>query len=137
MELLWVHLLVWRWLMLFLYTLKRIGYKIVLLLLSLITTDVDDSFVLLTSTENVEAFQNFLNGWHFNISFTIENEKQNMFSWLFMNIKQHPLLSAINLSLEDFILILAAFYHLLISLVLFTHFLWKCGCVCMHNYAQI
>ena len=48
--------------MLFLYTLKRIGYKIVLLLLSLITTDVDDSFVLLTSTEDVEAFQNFLNG---------------------------------------------------------------------------
>ena len=104
--------------MLFLYTLKRIGYKIVLLFLSLITTDVDDSFVLLTSPE---AFQNFLNGWHFNMSFTIENEKQNMFSWLFTNIKQHPLLPAINLPLEDFILILAAFYHLPISLVLFTH----------------
>ena len=38
---------------------------------------VDDIFALLTSPEQLGAFQNFLNGRHANMSFTIESEKQN------------------------------------------------------------
>ena len=38
---------------------------------------VDDIFVLFTSTEHIGDFQNFLNAWHANISFTIESQKQN------------------------------------------------------------
>ena len=39
---------------------------------------VDDIFVLFTSPQYLEAFQNFLNGRHANISFKIESEKQNI-----------------------------------------------------------
>ena len=35
------------------------------------TQHVDDSFVLFTPAEHLEAFQNFLNGRHVNMSFTI------------------------------------------------------------------
>ena len=42
---------------------------------------VDDIFVFFTSPKHLEAFQNFLNSRHANISFAIENGKQNrMFS---------------------------------------------------------
>ena len=40
---------------------------------------------------------------------------------LFVKIKHLPLLSKVNLTLREFIHILTAFYHLTISLVLFTH----------------
>ena len=40
---------------------------------------------------------------------------------LFVKIKHLPLMSTINLPLVEFIHILTAFYHLPISLVLFTH----------------
>ena len=43
---------------------------------------VDDIFVLFTSPKHLEAFGNFLNGWHANMSFTIEREKQNRMSFL-------------------------------------------------------
>ena len=36
---------------------------------------VGDIFVLFTSPEYLEAFQNFLNGRHANKSFKVENEK--------------------------------------------------------------
>ena len=36
---------------------------------------VDDVRILFISLEHLEAFQNFLNGWHGKISFAIENEK--------------------------------------------------------------
>ena len=42
----------------------------------------DDIFVLFTSSENSQAFQNFLNSRNTNLSFTIENEKQNKMSIL-------------------------------------------------------
>ena len=43
---------------------------------------VDDIFVLFTSPRHLEAFRNFLNGRHANLSFTIEREKQNTMSFL-------------------------------------------------------
>ena len=43
---------------------------------------VDDIFVLFTSPKHLEAFRNFLNGRHANVSFTIECEKQNRMSFL-------------------------------------------------------
>ena len=42
----------------------------------------DGIFVLFTSSENSQAFQNFLNSRNTNLSFTIENEKQNKMSSL-------------------------------------------------------
>ena len=36
-----------------------------------------DIFILFTSPQHLEAFQNFLNGRHANMSFTIESKKQN------------------------------------------------------------
>ena len=47
---------------------------------------VDDIFVLFTSLEYLEAFRNFLNGQHTNISFTFENEKQNRMPFLDVKI---------------------------------------------------
>ena len=47
---------------------------------------VDYIFVLFTSPEHLEAFQNFLNSRHANMSFTIENEKQNRMSFLHVQI---------------------------------------------------
>ena len=35
----------------------------------------DGIFVIFTSAKHLEAFQNFLNGQHANMSFTIESEK--------------------------------------------------------------
>ena len=43
---------------------------------------VGDIFVLFTSPKHLEAFLNFLNGRHTNLSFTIEREKQNRMSFL-------------------------------------------------------
>ena len=43
---------------------------------------VDDIFVLFTSPKHLEAFCNFLNGRHANVSLTIEREKQNRMSFL-------------------------------------------------------
>ena len=42
--------------------------------------------VLLTSTEHLEAFQNFLNGQRANMAFTTENEKQYRLSFLDVDI---------------------------------------------------
>ena len=49
---------------------------------------VDDIFVLFTSPQHVEAFQNFLNGQHANMSFTLESEKQNRMSFLDVQISR-------------------------------------------------
>ena len=43
---------------------------------------VDDIFILFTLPKNLEAFRNFVNGRHANMSFTIEREKQNRISFL-------------------------------------------------------
>ena len=43
---------------------------------------VDDIFALFTSPKHLEAFHNFLNSRHANISFTIEREKQSRMSFL-------------------------------------------------------
>ena len=47
---------------------------------------VDDIFVSFTSPQHLEAFRNFLNGWHATMSFTIEREKQNRMSLLDVQI---------------------------------------------------
>ena len=43
---------------------------------------VDETLVLFTTLKHLEAFRNFLNGRHANMSFTIEREKQNRMSFL-------------------------------------------------------
>ena len=48
--------------------------------------DANDIFVLFTSPKHLEAFRNFLNGRHANMSFTIEREKQNRTSFLDIEI---------------------------------------------------
>ena len=66
------------------YTLKTIGFNIFHLILSLITT----GSILMTClgffylAKHIETFQNFLNGQHVNMLFTIESEKQNRKSFL-------------------------------------------------------
>ena len=102
--------------MLFLYTLKRSGYKIVQMTLILITT----GGMLLISL--------FLSRWQANMLFAIENEKRKaecpfLMYWLFMKIKHSLLLSILNLLLVEFLQMLTGFYHLPVSLILFSHFL--------------
>ena len=41
---------------------------------------VNDILAVFTSSKNLEAFPNFLNGWYANISFTFKNENQTVFS---------------------------------------------------------
>ena len=49
---------------------------------------VDDIFAVFTSSQHLEAFRNFLNGRHANMSFTIESEKQNRMSFLDVQISR-------------------------------------------------
>ena len=74
-------------------------------------------FVLFTSPKHLEVFRDSLNGRHADLSFTTESEKQKRMSFLNVQIR----LSTVNLPLVEFIHILTAFYHLPVSLVLFTH----------------
>ena len=82
-------------------------------------------FVLFTSPKHIEAFRNFLNGQHANISFTTEREKQNRMSFLHIAIIRENETFTTSVSrkptLVVFIHILTVFYHLPIFLVLFTH----------------
>ena len=86
---------------------------------------IDDIFVLFTSPKHVEAFRNFLNGRHANMSFTTEREKQNRMSFLNIAVirenKTFTTSVYVNLPLVVFIHILTGFYDLRTSLVLFTH----------------
>ena len=86
---------------------------------------VNDIFVLFTSPKHLEAFRNFLNGRHSNMSFAIEREKQNRMSFLDIaiicedktfttSVYRKPTFSGVYTYLDRF-------YHLPISLVLFTH----------------
>ena len=78
-----------------------------------------------TLPEHLEVLQNLLNGRHATMSFTIENEMQNRMSFSDVQIIWHyrylPLPSTVNPPLVEFIHILTPFYHLSISLVMFTH----------------
>ena len=47
---------------------------------------VDDIFVLFNLAEHLKPFHSYLNSRHLNISFTIENEKDNRMSFLDINI---------------------------------------------------
>ena len=84
---------------------------------------VDDIFVLFTTPKHLEAFTNFLNGRHANMSFTIEYEKQNRMAVLDIAIicEDKTFNNSVYQPLVEFIDILTVFYHLQISLVLFTH----------------
>ena len=70
--------------MLFLYSLKRIDFKIFHLTSSQITTVgmLIIFLCLLISPKHLESLWNFLNGWHANMSFTNKNEMQNRMSFL-------------------------------------------------------
>ena len=59
------------------------------------------------------------------MSYTTENEKQNSLSFLDVKIilEDKKFTTSVNLPLVGFIHILKVFYHLPITLVLFTHFL--------------
>ena len=78
-----------------------------------------------TLPKHLEVLQNLLNGRHATMSFTIENEMQNRMSFFDVQIIWHyrylPLPSTVNPPLVEFIHILTPFYHLSISLVMFTH----------------
>ena len=47
---------------------------------------VDNIFVLLNSPEHLNRFKSYLNSRHVNISFTIENEKDNRIFFIDLNI---------------------------------------------------
>ena len=47
---------------------------------------VDDIFVLFNLAEHLKCFHSYLHSRHLNISFTIENEKDNRMSFLDVNI---------------------------------------------------
>ena len=86
---------------------------------------VDDIFVLFTSPKHLGAFRNFLNGRHVNMLFTIEREKQNRMSFLdIANIREDKTFTTSVYRKPTFSGVythLTVFYHLPISLVLFTH----------------
>ena len=86
---------------------------------------VDDIFALFTSPKHLEAFRNFLMvdmlTCHLQLKVKSKTECPFLMYRLFVIIKHLPLLSTVNLPLVEFIHILTAFYHLPISLVLFTH----------------
>ena len=125
--------------MLFWFALKRIGYKIVPSTVRLSNTDgvVMTSLFSLPhdSKEHLEVFGK-LNGLHANMSFTIENENQNRMSFLHVPIIREnksfatsvyckPTFSGVTHSFK-------AFYHLHMSLALFTHLLIDAS-----EYAQV
>ena len=47
---------------------------------------VGDFFALFTSSDHLEAFRNFVNVQHVNMSFAIENEMQNRLTFLYVQI---------------------------------------------------
>ena len=105
----------------------------------------DDIFVLFASSKHLKSFRNFLNDRPANISFTIESEKQNRISFLDVQIIHEDKTFTASVyhkstqiihedktfttsvydkpTLVEFMHILAATYHLSISLVLFTYLL--------------
>ena len=98
----------------FLYTLKRIGYKIVHLSLSIITTGI----AMLIC--------------HLQLEMKSKTECPFLMYRLFVKIQHLPFLSTVNLHLVEFIHILTAFYHLPLNLVLFTQSL-----IGASKYAQV
>ena len=43
---------------------------------------VDDIFILFKSNDHLKHFQDFLNTFHINMSFSVETEKENKFAFL-------------------------------------------------------
>ena len=86
---------------------------------------VHDISLLFTPPKHLEAFRNFLNGQQANISIKLKVKSKTdcpfLMYRLFLKIKYLPILSTVNLPLVEFIHILTDFYHLPISLVMFTH----------------
>ena len=46
----------------------------------------DDIFVLFKSSDHLKRFQNYLNSYHFNMSFSVETEQSNKISFLDVNV---------------------------------------------------
>ena len=77
---------------------------------------VDDIYVLFNSAENLKRIQRYLNSRHVNISFTIENEKDNRMSFVDVNIilEQENLKTSVYRKptfFAEFILPLTVSYH--------------------------
>ena len=74
-----------------------------------------DIFVLVNSPEHLKRFQSHLDSLHINISFTIENQKDNRLSFRDVNIIREQgkftTVSTANQLLAEFILILTVSYH--------------------------
>ena len=112
-----------HWLMLFLDTLRRTGYKIV----HLNRRYVDDIMMLFyLPRQNIqkpyEIFQ-MVDILTCHLQLKVKSKAECPFSMyrLFLKIKRLPLLPTVNLPLVELIHILTAFYYLPISLVLFTY----------------
>ena len=86
----------------------------------------DDIFVLFNSTEHLKCFHSYLNYRNPNISFAIENRKENRMSFLDFNIIREKisllLLSTTNQLLEEFIPILTVSYHPVTKLACYIHY---------------
>ena len=86
----------------------------------------DDIFVLFNSTEHLKCFHSYLNYRNPNISFAIENRKENRMSFLDFNIIREKisllLLSTTNQLLEEFIPILTVSYHPVTKLDCYIHY---------------
>ena len=88
---------------------------------------VDDIFVLFNSPKHLKRFPSYLNSCHLNISFNIENEKDNRMFFLEVNIIRErkaslPFLSTANLLLAEFIPILTVSYHPATKLACYIHY---------------
>ena len=87
---------------------------------------VDDIFVLFNSPEDLKRSHSYLNSCHPNISFTIENEKDNIMSFFDINIIRKkaglPLLSTANQLLAEVISILTVCYHPVPKLACYIHY---------------
>ena len=84
----------------------------------------DYVFVLFNSLEHLKCFESYCNSCHFNISFTIENEKDNKCSFLTqgkVNKANVLPLSTTNQLLAEFVLISTVSYHLTAILAWFIY----------------
>ena len=86
----------------------------------------DNIFISFTSPNHHQIFRNLLNGWHANMSFTIDSEKQNKMCFFDVQIIREDKTFTTSFYRKStfsgvYTHFDSAFYHLPISLVLFIH----------------
>ena len=95
----------------------------------------DDIFVLFNSAEHLKRLHSFLNSCHLNISFIIENEKDNRMSFLDANIirKRDKFTTTVyrNQLLAELIPILTLSYHPVTKLACYIYYyIARCFRIC-------